>query len=284
MAPNDILSALVNDMTFINAIMTAIFDALLRPFAGLSPWYGIAVVSLLTGVMMLAVFRYTSNQRAIRRAKDRIRAHLLELRLYRDDVGVLLRAQKDILLNNLIYLAHSLVPLAVMILPVVLILMQLNVRYGYQPLRPGESVIVAAKLKPGVELAQPLQLVAPSGLTVETPPLRIPALGELDWRVRGERPGAYELHIIVGDRDAEKSLVVSDGWARVSRQVSRGFLERLSNPGELPAMHEGFESVAVDYRPAALPFWRWNVHWLLAYFVLSIAFGFALRGVLKVEI
>lgn len=274
-------------MTVVNAIMTAIFDALLRPFSGVSPWYGIAVVSLLTSVVMLFVFRYTSNQRAIRQAKDRIRAHLLEVRLYRDDVGVLLRAQKDILLNNLRYLGHSLVPLAAMIVPVVLILVQLNAHYGYRPLQPGESVILAATFRPGADLdAESPRLVVPDGLRVETPALHIPALAEVDWRIGAERPDRYTVRIAVGGQQFEKEVVVSRSGTRVSpRRVGSGLLDAMTNPGEKPLPPGSpLRVIAVQHEPAALPLLRWNVHWLVAFFVLSIGFGFALKGVFRVEV
>ena len=281
-------------MTIVNSIMTAIFDALLAPFARLSPWYGIAAVSLLTSVVMLLIFRCTSNQAAIRRAKDRIRAHLLELRLYRDDMRVLLRAQKDILLANLAYLGHSLRPLVVMIVPVVLILIQLNAHYGYQPLRPNESAIIAARFAQASDLDMcRLELIVPSGLRVETPPLRIPSQREVDWRISARRPGRYTVRIIVGEGSVEKEVVVGDAHTRVSPERVGSSLERVGsslwavmmNPGERP-LPEGsaVRAVAVQYKPAALPFFRWNIHWLVAFFILSIAFGFALKGVFRVEV
>ena len=274
-------------MTLINAIMTAIFDVVLRPFAALSPWYGIAIVSLLTGVVMLVVYRYTSNQVAIRRAKDRIRAHLLEVRLYRDDVRVLLRAQKDILLTNLVYLGHSLRPLVVMIVPVVLILVQLNAHYGYRPLRPGESAIVSAKFSPAVDVAAAApKLIAPAGLKVETLPLRIPSLHEVDWRIKAEQAGRYAVRVAVGDREVEKQVVVGTRHARISpERVGSGWWTILMNPGETPLPESSsIRSITVQYKAASLPFFRWNLHWLVAFFILSIAFGFALKGVLRVEV
>ena len=273
-------------MTTINAIMTAVFDLLLRPFSGVSPWYGIAVVSLLTGVVMLVIFRYTSNQRAIRRAKDRIRAHLLEVRLYRDDMWVLLRAQKDILLNNLIYLGNSLVPLVVMIIPVVLMLVQLNVHYGYRPLRPGDSAIISAKFAPTVDLNAAPRLIAPAGLTVQTPALRIPSLREADWRIGAQWPGRYAVEIVAGDARAEKEIVVANRPTRVSpERVGSGLYAIMMNPGEKPLPESSaIRSISVDYKPAPLPFFRWNLHWLVAYFILSLAFGFALKGVFRVEV
>jgi uncharacterized membrane protein (DUF106 family) len=274
-------------MTIINAIMTAIFDVVLRPFAALSPWYGIAVISLLTGVVMLVIYRYTSNQRAIRRAKDRIRAHLLEVRLYRDDVGVLLRAQKDILLTNLVYLGHSLRPLVVMIIPVVLILIQLNVNYGYRPLRPGDSAIITAKFSPAVDVGAAMpRLIGPAGLKVETPPLRIPSLREVDWRIKAKQAGRYAVRVAVGDREIAKQVIVATGHARVSPQrVGSGWWTVLMNPGEKPLpAGSGIQWIAVQYQAASLPFFGWNLHWLVAFFILSIAFGFALKGPLRIEV
>ncbi|UCH36318.1 MAG: hypothetical protein JSV65_08175 [Armatimonadota bacterium] len=274
-------------MTIINSIMTTIFDVLLRPFSSLSPWYGIAAVSLVTGVVMLMIFRHTSNQRAIRRAKDRIRAHLLEVRLYRDDVRVLLRAQKDILLTNLRYLGYSLMPLLVMIIPVVLILVQLNAHYGYRPLRPGDSAIVAVRFAQGFDLdAGPPQLAVPPGLKAETPPLRIPAEREVDWRIGAERPGRYAVRIVTGDQEVEKAVIVSNGHTRVTpRRVGTGWWDIVMNPGEKPLPADSaIRSIAVDYEPAALPFLGWDIHWLVAFFILSIAFGFALKGLFRVEV
>jgi len=273
-------------MIAINSIMTSIFDALLRPFAALSPWSGIAVVALLTGVVMLVVYRYTSNQRAIRRAKDRIRAHLLEVRLYRDDMRVLLRAQKDILLANLVYLAHSLRPLAVMIIPVVLILIQLNAHYGYRPLRPGDAAILAAQFAPGDVTAAAPRLIVPRGLTVEALPLHIPSLREVDWRIRAQSRGRYVVSVVTGGQRLNKQVVVSDRRARVSpARVGSGLWAIAMNPGERPLPQgSAIRSIAVQYEPAPLPFFRWNLHWLVGFFILSIAFGLALKGVFRVEV
>ena len=43
------------------------------------------------------VFKYTSNQRAIKRARDDIKAHLLALKLFKENTRVIFRAQGRIL-------------------------------------------------------------------------------------------------------------------------------------------------------------------------------------------
>ena len=66
---------------------------LLAPIGWLPGWLSATVVAVVTGVGMLAVFKYTSNQRAIKRARQRIRANLLAIKLFKDSVAVGLRAQ-----------------------------------------------------------------------------------------------------------------------------------------------------------------------------------------------
>jgi len=131
-----------------NAAISRVFDLLFAPFPARS-WLGMIIVSALTGVVLLFVFRYTSNQRGIRAAKDRILSHLLEVVLYRDELRVVLRAQARLAKDNLRYLGHALVPLCFMMVPVLVLLIQIDLRYGHRPLGDGESTILAVKLRAG---------------------------------------------------------------------------------------------------------------------------------------
>ncbi len=279
-------------MTIVNVIFGAVVGALLWPFRGLSPWVGMIVVSLLTALLMLAVYKWTSNQAAIRRAKDRIKAHLYEMRLYKDDMRVTLAAQRSILKANLAYLAANLKPLAVMIVPLVLILAQLSVWYDRAPLAPGEETLVKASLAaPADPVAAGLELEVPPGLEITAPPVRIADLREVVWRIKALAPGAGRLVLRAGGETLAKTVIVGGAAAgprlvRVSAIASRGsFWKRVLYPGE-PPLPGGAPvgSIEVLYPAARLPAFGLNVHWLVAYLALSIVFGFALKGVFKVEI
>ena len=59
----------------------------------------------------------------------------------------------------------------------------------------------------------------------------------------------------------------------------------LLNPGEPPLdPSAGLESVRVGYPAAGIALLGWNVHWLALFFLLSIAIGYLLKGVLGVEV
>ncbi|HOI45163.1 MAG TPA: hypothetical protein PLX50_06090, partial [Candidatus Aminicenantes bacterium] len=130
----------------LNSVIGAIFDALLWPFRRMNPWFGMIAVSWLTALLMLFIFRRTSNQDGIRAVKNKIKAHLLELRLYKDSLGVSLKAQGQILLANLKYIGYNSKPMLVMIVPILLILIQLNLWFGAQALSPGQTALVKMKL------------------------------------------------------------------------------------------------------------------------------------------
>ena len=82
----------------------------------------LSVFALLTAVLTLVVVRSTSDQKAIRRVKDRMGAHVLEVRLFSDQPGVVLRAYLSLLGNTVLYLRHSLRPFFVLAIPLLLLL------------------------------------------------------------------------------------------------------------------------------------------------------------------
>jgi uncharacterized membrane protein (DUF106 family) len=128
-------------MWFFNSVIGKIFDILFLPFRGLSPWVAMIVVSFLTGLLMLFIFRATSNQEGIRRIKNKIKAHLLELRLYKDSLAQQLTSQGKILSANFKYFSYALKPMLVMVIPVMLILIQLNLWFGSRSLDIGDEAL-----------------------------------------------------------------------------------------------------------------------------------------------
>jgi len=275
-------------MTIVNLVFGWVVDLILLPFRTLSPWFGMIAASLLTALFMLEVYKLTSNQAAIRRAKDRIKAHLYEMRLYKDNMRVTLAAQGAILKANLAYMGANLKPLAVMIVPLVLILAQLSLWFDRAPLRPGEETLVRAGLEASADpLTLDLTLETPPGLEITAPAVRIPDEHEVVWRVKAVSPGSGKILLRAAGQTVEKSVVVGGRpLTKVSALASRGsFWKRALYPGEAPLPSDTpVRSIEVVYPAKILTAFGLNVHWLIAYLVLSIVFGFALKGVFKVEI
>lgn len=268
-------------MTWLNAALGRVFDLLLAPFRDLPPLVGLLVVSLLTAVGMLLLFKRTSDQKKLADVKRRIHACLFEIRLFNDDVVAILRAQGEVLGHTANYLRLSLVPMAVMIVPLLLAMAQLQSHYGYAGLSPGRAFLVKARLAGHGTHARPTaSLEAPAGLKVETPAVWLPALSELAWRVRAEAWGQRELVIRVGAETVTKTVQVSRGVRRRSPvRLSPSWIDQILYPAEdpLPA-GSALASVTVGYPEASVSVFGWGLHWIVVFLVLSTALAFALRG------
>ncbi len=274
-------------MSFVNSILRKFFYFLFFPVKTFSPWAALSLVSILTALFLLAIYRLVSDQAGIKTTKDKIKAYLLELRLFSDDFLTSLRAQAWLLFWNLKYFLHALRPLAVMIIPLIFILSHLDLWFGGQPLSVGQTTVVRLQLK---ENYSPLSLEARiepgSGYEVETPALRIEETREINWRIRGLKPGEHEIIIDLNGQKITKKLSVGraslEALAR-SRPASGLFSELLA-PGEKPLPDSPLKEVSVVYPSRRLNFLGLKFHWLVAYFILSIFLGFLLKKPLKVEI
>ena len=95
--------------------MTGLFDLVFLPFLSLDPMWGLTVVSLLVGVLMLWIFGKVSDQNAIGLIRDRIRGNLIGIRLFGDDLGMLFRLQGTIFRQTLTYLRYAMMPMLISI-------------------------------------------------------------------------------------------------------------------------------------------------------------------------
>ncbi|MGQ0551586.1 MAG: hypothetical protein ACT4PU_00025 [Planctomycetota bacterium] len=290
-----------------NSVSTAVFDLLLAPFGGSADWH--VAVSLLFwsvafGMLALLAFKYCSHQAAIARTKNLIKVHLLEIRLFQDDLLGVVAATGKILLRNALYIGHNLLPMVVMAAPMIALLAQIEARYAFAPVPPGSVVLLKAQLDRSVttEPATEVSLELPPGVVLDAPPVRT-AQGEAVWRLRAEGEGDHVLRLRVGADGPviEKGLFVGGEPRKVPVLRTKGW-EALLYPGEAVMPSDSpFESIALSsFRPAEqtgrpagaaprgyperqldyLPDGELGV--MVTFLVISIAAGFALKGVFKV--
>ncbi len=276
-------------MSFLNAALRPLFDLLLAPFAGAPPLLSLTLVSLLVSVLMLVVFKKTSNQPALARVKRQITAGIFEIRLFNDDLRAILRAQNEILRTNVTYLRLNLWPMLFLLPPLLLVMAELQFHYGYSGLRPGQRALLTVDLAPeAAGGARPqVKLELPAGLRAETEAVWIKAESQLLWRIVAERDGDYELGLEIDAAPrVSKTVRVTPRLVRLSpERVDAGFLSQLLYPAEPPLPGDTLvRAVRVSYPGREVSVLGYHMHWMIPFFALSIAFAFALRGVFKVTI
>src|SRR5450432_1171996 len=94
--------------------------------------------------LMVVLFGYTSDQKAIAIAKDQLKAHLLAVRLYRDQIPVVMASYGKILRGTGRYLKLAFLPLLYVILPITLLMVQIDRYLGQTPLSVNAPFLLTA--------------------------------------------------------------------------------------------------------------------------------------------
>lgn len=273
-------------ITWVNVPMNALGEFLLAPVAVLPGWLSNTLIAAVVGVVLLIIFKYTSNQRAIGRVRDDIKANMLALKLFKDSISVTLQSQGRIFKAALLLLFYAIKPMAVMIVPVSLILAQMGLWYQARPLLPGEETIITMKLRddPKVPLTAPI-IASISGAEVTEGPSRIFTKSEICWNIRANKNGYHHIIFQVGQRKVEKELTIGDGFMRVSaKRPGWHWADILLHPAEKPFGPDSVvQSISVNY-PDRISRTSGTDWWLIYFFVASLFFALIFKPFLKVRI
>jgi hypothetical protein len=249
------------------------------------PLFMVLAISIVIGFLMVIVFRYTSDQKAIGRAKDRLKAHLLAVRLFQDQLPVVMRAYGKILHGTGSYLRLAFTPFLIAILPITFLIVQLDRYFGWLPLQPAQSFLVEARVNDPAALND-ASLQLPPELSSSAPAVHVPKDNEVVWRVVAERAGQYEIKIAAAGQTVSKRVVVSPVLARVSPiRLKDNFWERMFTSGESAlAENSPVQSIAISYPPREISFaWmEWN--WIVLFFVVSLIAGFIFKSALGIQV
>ena len=260
--------------------LSFVFDLVMAPLAALPAALGLAVLALATAVGLLWVFGRTVDAARVEGAKRRMQAAIFEMRLFQDDLRLVVRAALGALRHNGAYVRAWIVPVLIVSLPLMLVMAQIDSYYGRTGIGPSESTLVLADLDQSADGERPLVLLdAPAGLRLETSPLWFPAAGQMVWRISPRTEGEFELVLQAGRDVLTKEVQASDDVARRSpRRVRDDRYAAWRYPSEpsLPA-DSPVAALSVEYPERQISFLGWGTHWVVPYFGFLVVFAFALR-------
>jgi len=208
-------------MNALNGLFTKLFDLLLAPLELMGNEMSLLIVSGIFGVVALVVFKHISSQKGIKNAKNKIKAHMIAIRLYQDDLVIVGQSICKVLLRNLQYVSLNFGPFLPLAPLFVVVVAQTVVRYGFDPL-PVVSVEEAQGTMSGRGTmlsvafaadqrgeATKLSIEWPAGLTPTTPLVRNGSDGVAFQEFVATAPGEYDVLLRVGDGEPYTKHVVA---------------------------------------------------------------------------
>ena len=169
-----------------------------------------SAIAIVYGLVVSLLFRRLVNHEAMRRTLNRVIAYLIAFRLFVDEPRLVLRGQIDLLIENARLLRLLLWPALAAGIVFALLYGPMDRHFGYRPVRVGKSAVVT--LPAGSDLSP-----APA-FRIETPPVHVPRLHEVSWRVRvlRESPLVTERATIFGLPWQVSFLILSTAVAAVA--------------------------------------------------------------------
>ncbi len=272
-------------VVWLNAVANALGSAL--AFVGFMPgWLSLTLIAIVSGMAMILGFKWTSNQKAVKRTRQDIRANMLAVKLYYDNMRVGFRSLGRVLVLAMRMLVFAVVPILAMLIPVSLLLGQMALWYQARPLHVGDTTIVVMKLAGEGDAPMPTAtLETNSAIEVAHGPVQIVSQREICWEVRAKENGVQRLVFHVDGQPVEKELSIGDGFMPVSlRRPDWDWSEAMLHPREAPfSTTSAVRSIDVSYpnrssQLVGVPIWM--LHW----FVVSLLAGFLCRGLFKVSL
>ncbi|HIJ71361.1 MAG TPA: hypothetical protein HPP87_08360 [Planctomycetes bacterium] len=279
-------SLLAQIIAWLNVPLNAAGELLNVFVAQVPGWVSITVISAIVGVVLLVMWKYTSNQDAIGRVKDKIKANLLAMRLFKDSISVTLKAQGGVFRGAVGLLFHAVRPLLVVLVPVCLIMAQMALWYQARPLMQGEEALVTMQLNGDVDSAWPdVNIASMPTADVTIDQTRVFSQRQLYWKIKARENGLKNIVFRVDNERVEKELAVGAGFMRVSlKRPGWHWLDIFENPSEKPFGPDSVvQSISVEYpdRVSRTSGTNW---WIFYFFAASVVFGFIFKPFLNVKI
>ncbi len=249
-------------------------ELLLAPLDLLPPWLELLVISLLTAVIALFAMKLTTDQKKLERARDLMTSSIYEMRLFLDSPRRVLAAQGRLLRHSIGYTGRTLPAVAILFLPLTLLFVHLDLRFGKAPAPQHALVDVELDSDPAsvhLELKGQGSVLGP---VVED--------RHAWFRIDLTERTTTSFDVILGDARATKLLIAAPA-PKISTERVRGweswfavgFEEALPSDG--PFVRIRVDHPAVDRSIFWMPWWA---TWL----VISMVAAFALRKPMGVSI
>jgi uncharacterized membrane protein (DUF106 family) len=277
-------------MASVDFIVT--FTLLSGTFASMftAPLAIVIELSVVIGLLMVVVFGYTSDQKAIGIAKDQLKAHLLAVRLYRDQIPVVMGSYGKILRGTGRYLKLAFKPLLYVIIPITFLIVQTDRYLGSTPIATDTPFLLTVRLTqpPTAADAQGSEATIdlPPEITLTAPPVHVASENEIIWRLVGSKAGEYNVKVAAGGQSADKAVFIGNGVRRISTIRLRGhFFDRIFSSAE-PALPENspIESMSINYPDRNIEVAGYAINWIWLFFILSMVAGFVFKELLGIQI
>lgn len=264
-------------------ILRLCIEGVLTPFDYLGPFWGLTLLSLLSGVGMLWVVGKTTPQTLVEKSRAKMDSAVYEIRLFLDSPKRVFISLGRLIGHSLLYIAYMLPAFVILAVPLGLMYLSLETRHGMDALPLNTPFVVEVQLESGAD-GRKLSATHTEGLEITAAPLVVESEGRVYLRAEAKTKAAHSIYLAMnGQRAVEKKIITDPDALQMQPQRTKG-LDRFYSYGPEDAPDAPIAAVSVthpakdgSYLGISMPWWLW---WLL----LMMISAFGLRKQLGVTL
>ncbi len=240
-------------------VLASFLDPVLSWVLILPLWLGIAVLALIITLLVNLVHKYTTDQNYIRQLKADMKNLQKEIKKHKDNPQKQLKLQQQIMQINGKLMSKSLKPMIFTMLPLLIIFGWMSANLAYEPLQPGQEVVVTMLMREPA-----LVNISSQTADILTDP-QVQTIEQLaKWKISGDEGE----HLLVFTTDTGES-------------VTRDFLVGKKPTSKIVKHEPPFKQSEIRYEKAK-PFGSFSIFgykpgWLFTYIFFSVVFSLITR-------
>lgn len=245
-----------------------IFNPWLGPVLNLPAFWAILIISAGITFLITIVYKYTTDQKEMKRIKEDLKKYQKEMRATKD-TKKLMSIQKKALDLNMKYMMASFKSTLYTFIPIIIIFAWLNNHIAYMPIMPNQEFSVTAHFGEGAKGNVTISSIPE--LYIENKEQEIVDNSAV-WKLKGDS-GEYKLLVQYNNEEYDAKVLITEEKAYEQP-------EKPIRDSKLKMIEVGNEKV----HPFGDSFniFGWYPGWLATYIVLSIALSALFRKLLNV--
>jgi uncharacterized membrane protein (DUF106 family) len=253
----------------------AFFIQLYQGFINLPYFWLIFIISLLVTLLTTVIYKYTTDQKALREIKKDMKDLKGKLKKHSADQKKMMSIQKEMLDKNMIMMKQSFKSMMYTFIPLILIFAWMNATIAYEPIMPNSNVTITATISnsyPG-ELSKinassipPATITRNAGYDPGNDKIKA-----VQWIMETKEEGTYTVLIESETFKQSKEIIVTN---------TRKYANPLSQykESQLKSIIIGNEKVKPMQGIPVLG----GLNWLWTYIILSVAMSIGIRKLMNV--
>ncbi len=247
-------------------VFESLLNPVLNPLLDLQPWLAIAIIAFMISIFITLVYRYTTNQKLMKKLKEGMKAHQKEMKENRSNPRKMMEIQKRAMEKNMQYMMQSFKPMLFYFLPLIIVFGWLNAHFGYLPIEPYDIFTTTATFNRGV--AGEVTLTAPENIEIIDEKTQPIVDEKAEWRLNG-MPGEYRLDYTLDSKSFDREVLITE--------------EKSYKQPVVRVKDEQFKELRINNKQLkVLNLFGWKIGWLGTYIIFSVVFSVGTRKILKV--